>query len=170
MSQRTILIAALTVAVALAGSIGLTVMATGDGSEGENGGFLQHLHRVGNHMHGGAGHHDQMSALIDELQLTPDQLQRLERVHEIIGNAHHGDGRGTMAVLHEQLMAQIEQGRIESDEIRLVIDSHVEQIRTMAYAVTDELIELANGLDARQREILLAHLRENSNGHDSPGH
>ena len=75
-----------------------------------------------------------------------------------------------MADLHNQLVTQFERGYIESGEIRGFIDGHVEQIRGMAYAVTDELIELINGLDEKQRGILLAHLQGAKSGDHGHGH
>ena len=169
MAKGTFQIVAIIAAVALVGTIGLTVMATGGESGGRPGDFLSHLHKLGNHLHGGEHHNDHMSRLIEQLDLSPDQLQRLERVHEILG-AHGSEQSGTMAELHDRLVAQFEQGYVEPDEIRQVIDGHVEQIRDVAYDVTDELIALINGLDARQREIVLAHLQGNNGGHPGHGH
>ncbi len=128
MASRTFQIVAIVAAVAFVGTVSLTVMATGDGSEGQapGDGFLSHLHKLGQRLH---------------------------------GDGHH---QNPMADLHNQLVTQFERGYIEPREIRGFIDGHVEQIRGMAYAVTDELIELINGLDEKQREILLAHLRNGS--------
>jgi Spy/CpxP family protein refolding chaperone len=169
MAKGTIQIGAIIAAVALVGTIGLTVMATGGESGGRPGDFLSHLHKLGHYLHGGEDHHGQMSGLIEQLELTPNQLQRLERIHEILG-AHGSEDPGTMAELHDQLVEQFEQGHVETDEIRRVIDGHVEQIRDVAYSVTDELIALVNELDTRQREIVLAHLQGNHGGHTGHGH
>ena len=75
-----------------------------------------------------------------------------------------------MAELHEQLVAQFERGNLETDELRGLIDVHVEQIRERAYAVTDELVALVNTLDATQREILSKHLQALHEGHHGHGH
>ena len=158
MGPRTFQIAAIIGAVALVTMAGLTFIATAGGSEGPSSEFFRHIHKLGHHLHGGGDHHDQMARMIEQLELTPEQYQRLENVHEIIGT-DGSEEPGAMAELHDKLMAQVEQGQVENAEIRRLIDGHVEQIRERAYAVTDELIALVNGLDATQREKLLAHLR-----------
>ena len=168
MAKRMFLVVAIIAVAALAGAAGLTVMATGDGAEGQEGDFMDHLHKLGRHLHGEDHHMDQMTRLIEQLELTPDQMQRLEKLHEIIGS-YGSEKSGSMAELHDRLVTQFEQGRLETDEIRGVIDGHVEQIREMAYAGTDELIALVNGLDSRQREIVLTHLQGNQKEHHSDG-
>jgi len=168
MAKRMFPIVAVIAAVALVGTVSLTVIATGDDSADREGGFLRQLHQLGHYVHGGAHHQNHMAGLIEQLELTPDQLQRLEKVHEIIGT-YGSEGPGSMAELHDKLVAQFEQGQVETDEIRLVIDGHVEQIRDVAYAVTDELIALVNELDATQREIMLEHLQGNQEGHHLHG-
>jgi len=161
MEKRLFQIVASIAVAALVGATGWTVMATGGDSDGEGGGIMARLHG----MHGEDHHMGQMSQLIEELELTPEQQQRLEKLHEIFG-AYHSRGSGSMAELHEQLVEQFRQGRLETDQIRRTIDEHVEQIREMAYAGTDELVVLVNGFDARQREIMLTHLQGNRAGHD----
>ena len=170
MAKGTFQIVAIIAAVALAGAVGMTVIATdGDsGSADREGGFLRQLHQLGHHLHGGGHHQDHMAEVIEQLELTPEQLQRLEKIHEIIGR-YGSEGHGSMAELHEKLVAQFEQGHVETDEIRLVVDGHVDEMREMAYAVTDELIALVNGLDATQREIMLSHLQGNQEGHQLHG-
>ena len=162
MQRRMSQIAAIVGAVALVATVGLTVVAMGGGS-GEGGDLLGHLHRLGQQLHGGDRHHDAMAELIEQLDLTPDQHQRLERIHTVIGT--YGNGESGMAELHEQLVAQFEQGHVETDGIRRLIDGHVEQIRDMAYTVTDELIALVNELDPVQREIMLEHIQGAREGH-----
>jgi hypothetical protein len=168
MARGTFQIAAIIAAVALVGTVSLTVVATDDDSPGPVGGFFRHLHELGHHLHGDNHHQDPMAQLIEQLELTPDQLRRLEKIHEIIG-ASGSEEPGAMAALHDQLVGQFEQGHVETDGIRRAIDGHVEQIRDTAYAVTDELIALLNGLDATQREIVLAHLQGNHEEHHGHG-
>jgi Spy/CpxP family protein refolding chaperone len=166
MDKRTFQVVAAIALAALVGAAGLTVMATGSDSDGEGGGFAGRLHELGRHLHGDDHHMDHMARLIEELELTPDQQQRLEKLHEIFG-AYHRQGSGSMIELHNNLVEQFERGRLETDEIRRTIDEHVEQIRETAYAGMDELVALVNGLDARQREIMMTHLQGNQAGHDS---
>ena len=77
---------------------------------------------------------------------------------------------GSMVELHNQLVEQFEQGDIEAEPIRQMIDQHLEEIRTMAYSATDDLTALVNSLDAEQREIVLAHLQGDHAGHGGLGH
>lgn len=167
MTHRTFRIVALA-AVALAGAAGLTIVATDDCPADRDGGLLGHLHELGRRLHGQASHEDHMARLIEQLQLTPEQQHRLERIHEIM-ETYGGEDDGTMAELHHRLMTQFGQGRVETDEIRRVIDRRVERTRDMAYAVTDELVALVNGLDPGQREIVSAHLRHVEGGHPDHG-
>lgn len=163
MAKKTLQIVAILAAVALAGLVGFSVAAAGGGSGDEDGGFLQHLHAMGHHLHHG-DHHDFMAQLIEQLELTPDQQQHLDKAHGIL-EAFGSDGHASLIELHEQLVGQVEQGDLETDAVRAIVDEHLEQIRSMAYGVTDELIALVNGLDATQRESLLAHLREHGEDH-----
>jgi Spy/CpxP family protein refolding chaperone len=108
-----------------------------------------------------------MAELIEQLQLTAEQQQRLDRIHEALGD-FHGGSHDPMVELHNELMSQFESGYIENAEIRRVIDEHVEQIRETAYVVTDELVGLVNALDERQRGIVQEHLdaaRDRDHGH-----
>jgi Spy/CpxP family protein refolding chaperone len=166
MEKRIFQIVASVAVAALVGATGLTVMATGSDSEGEGSGFMARLHGLGHDLHGDDHHMEHMTRLLEELELTPQQQQRVEKLHEVFG-AYHSQGSGSMIELHNKLVEQFQRGRLETDEIRRTIDEHVEQIREMAYAGTDELVALVNGLDARQREIMLTHLQGNRAGHDS---
>ena len=116
-------------------------------------------------MHHGGHHQGPMAQVIERLELTPDQVQRLEKIQEIIG-AYGSEGHAPMGQLHDRLVPLVEQGYVEPDEVRQIIDGHLEQISGMAYAVADELVALVNELDATQRETLLEHLK----GSDHEGH
>ncbi len=166
MTKGTFRIVTVFAVVALAGVLSLTVTISGDDSEERSGGFMHHLHEMGRHLHGANHHQSPMAGLIEELEFNPDQLQRLERIHETFGTFGQEDPRA-MIDLHNRLIEQFEQGNIETGEIRHLIDGHLEQVREMAYGVTDELIALVNGLDARQREILLTHIRGKHDGNDA---
>jgi len=107
--------------------------------------------------------------VIEQLELTPEQMQRFERIHEIAGNFGHG-GDKTMLELHESLVTQFKQGYVETDELRGAIDAHLEEFRGMAYAVTDELVALINELNEAQREVLLEHLEGTGSGDHGHGH
>lgn len=159
MAKTRFQIVAILAALAVVGMVGLTGTAAGGGSGDEEGGFMRHLHEMAHHLHHGEDHHRHMARVIEQLELTPDQLRHLENVHEVVGS-YGSEGHASMAELHEQLVARVEEGELDTYEIRSIVDGHIEQIRAMAYAVTDEVVALINGLDATQRETLLAHLRE----------
>ena len=161
MAKRTLQVLAIFAALALVGLVGLTVTASsgGSGDGDDEGGLMRHLHDMAHHLHRGEHHHHHMAQLIEQLELTPEQLRHLEKVHEIVG-AFGTEGHGSMAELHEQLVAEVEQGELDAYEIRSIVDGHLDQLRDMAYGVADEVVALVNGLDATQRQTLLAHLRE----------
>ncbi len=170
MTKSTFGIVALVAAIALAGALTLSFMTTARaGSEERGEGVLHHFHEMlARHFHSGGHHHNPMSELIEQLQLTPEQAGRLEKIHALLEN-HGGRDPADMAALHDRLVAQLEAGRIEALEIRALIDEHVDQIRGTAYAVTDEMIALINGLNAEQREMLLRHLQAGPPGQHGHG-
>ena len=169
MASKTFQIIAIIAAVVIVGTVTLAVVATGSDDGGQEGGFFKHLHGLGQYLHGGGDHHDRMAQVIEQLELTPDQLQRFEKIHAIVANVG-GGGDGAMVELHDSLVTQFEQGYVRTDEIRRIIDGQLEQIRSMAYAVTDELIALVNELDETQREVLLKHLEGTKAGGHGHGH
>jgi hypothetical protein len=146
-----------TLAAVLASLAGLTYLAMA-----QDGGVLRGVAR---HLHGGTaphggGHHEKMAQIIEQLELRPEQHRHVERIHELMEATHHGSGAGSMAELHERIVTQCMDGEVTSADLRLVVDAHVEQVRGVLYAITDEFAALVEGLDARQREILQEHLRE----------
>ncbi len=151
------------------------VSAGGDSGEGGES-FLQNLHSIAYRLHGGdngqrggGGFWDHMGELVNQLDLSEEQTQRLDALHRSF-ESHRGMADGSMAELHDQLVEQFEQGDIEADPIRQMIDQHLEEIRTMAYSATDDLTALVNSLDEKQREIVLAHLQGDHAGHGGRGH
>ena len=156
MAGKTLQIVATIAAVAVAGTVTAAVVVSGD-SVGEGGGLIAHLHHmVGQHLHGGGGQHDHSAQIVERLNLTPDQLQRFEKINEIVES--YGDGgHAAMMELHEELVTQFERGEVRTAEIRRVIDGHITE-PAVASALTDELVALVNGLDDTQRGILLEHL------------
>ena len=178
MSTKLLAITSIVAGVVLAGAAGVTVMGSaGDG--GDEQGFLSHIHQMARGIHGGGhghggGHFGQMAELVDQLELTEDQARHFENIHSIVGS-YGKSGHDSMNVLHTSLMEQFEQGYVDNAEIRKTIDEHVDQLRSMAYDATDELVALVNGLDERQRGIVLEHIeaakrggagREHGHGHD----
>jgi hypothetical protein len=152
----------------LLGMAGLTFLAMG----GDLGGapcLARYLHAAEAKLHGthggdhhgeDGGHHEAMAQLIEQLELTSEQHRHLERIHELMEAAHHGAGGGSLAELHDKLVAQCADGEVETADLRPVVDEHVEQVRGVLYSITDEFVALVQGLDARQRQILREHLRE----------
>ncbi len=163
MLLRTIRAVALIAVLALAGSAGLSVIAGSGAAQGDetqpDSGLMHSIHRLGQQIHGVHGHHAHDANVIDRLQLTPEQTQRIERVQELMLN-HGGSGSAGMAQLHDKLVAQYEQGPLSTDELHGLIDDHLEQTRALFYGVTDELAALLNELDETQRATLVEHLRQ----------
>lgn len=165
MARKTFRTGSMIALAALIAMGSFTVPASGDGEDG--GGFLHQIHALVEHhlQHGGQHEAD----FLDQLNLTPDQAQRLEKIHEAF-ETYGSEGHSSMQELHNRLVAQVEQGHVDAGEIHSAIDAHLEQVRGVAYAVTDELVGLVNDLDAQQRETLLAHLQGGREGHGHQGH
>lgn len=165
MARKTFRIGSMIAVATLIAMGSWTVLASGDGDEG--GGFLHHLHALVEHHLQHGGHHE--ADFLDQLNLTPDQAQRLAKIQEAF-ETYGSEGHSSMQELHERLVAQVEEGHVDAGEVRAAIDTHLEQVRGVAYAVTDELVALVNDLDAEQRETLLAHLQGGQGGHGHHGH
>ena len=168
MAGRTFQIVAMIAVVAFVGTVTVVVMASGN-SGGQQDGFIGHLHQLAQQLHGGSGHQDPIAKMVEQLNLTPDQLQRVERIHEVIGSYTSG-GHESVVALHEELVTQLEGGQVSTAAAREAVDRHIEEMRVMAYAVTDGLVALANELDDTQRGILLEHLQDARVGDHGHGH
>lgn len=108
---------------------------------------------AGGHGFGGAGMHLLLSGLIDDLNLNDGQQQRVDAVHEIIQD--HIEGAREGKETHHQRMVEILEGDIvDQAEVKENIDQHLEQARSFAYEISDELVPLVNSLDEEQRTTL----------------
>jgi hypothetical protein len=137
-------------AVLLLGLVGLTLVIMGGHGE------------VAGHHGESGGPPEAMARLIERLELTPEQHRHVERIHGLMEATHHGSGPGSMAHLHERLVAQCSDGEVRTSDLRPVVDEHVEQVRRVLYSITDEFVALVGGLDARQRRTLIEHLGADS--------
>jgi len=154
----------------LAGAIGVSAMDSGEGAHGggHGVGFFDHLKQLGQHLHRGDTH-DRMADLFDEMQLTDAQRQHLTKIHEAVETVGHNP-QMSMEQLHGQLMGQFMEGHVDAELITGMIDSHLEEMRSTAYQVTHQLVELVNGLDGKQREILMQHVNQMHGDADGHGH
>ena len=163
MTGKTFQIIAFVALIAFAGTVTVAVVASGNPG-GQNAGFLGHLRTlVGQHLHGGGGQHNSMAQLVETLDLTADQLQRFRKVQEVVESYPSGGDR-SMVKLHEELVTQLEDGQVSTAAARQAVDRHIEEMRVMAYEVTDGLVALVNELDDTQRGVLLEHLQGTSGG------
>ncbi|MCP4895703.1 MAG: Spy/CpxP family protein refolding chaperone [bacterium] len=126
----------------------------------------------GGHFGGAAGMHCMMKDFIEELDLTETQHQYLENAHTVVQEQLHAamSDHGAHA---DAILAQLESGDINSAEVRLAIDEHIEAARGIAYSVSDELVAFVNSLDDEQRAKLTEHLKkahENAKEHHGSGH
>jgi len=171
-SLRTLVLAG---AAALVLMTGLTALAAGDGHGSLADHFAAHFSgHAGGHAGGhaaapgcehspmgGAGPfamHFQMMKLVDDLDLTAEQKTHLEAVHQILAGQWEarGEHHSEMA---QTLASRLDQGPLTPEEVRPMIDEHLEQFRGAAYAISDEVIALVNSLDEPQRATLRAHLQ-----------
>ena len=155
MRGRTLYTIASIVAVALVATVTVAFTASGVPA-GHERGLIGHLHELAQQLHGGGAHGDPMTQLIEQLDLRPDQLRRVERISELVGTQPSG-AHQSMQELHEQLITRLGRGQVGTDAIRQIVDRHFTE-PAVASALTDELVALANGLDDAQREMLLEHL------------
>lgn len=169
MEKRIFALVSIVATVALVTAAGLGLAVGGDGAIGQGSGLLHRLHGLGNHLHGGGHHGDPMGQLIEELKLTPAQQQQVEKIQQLM-SAHHGRGAEPMAALHEQFVEQLREGDLDADRVKQSIDAQIDRMRETAYSLTDELVELVNGLDAEQRETLLNHFRQAERSGHGHGH
>jgi Spy/CpxP family protein refolding chaperone len=121
------------------------------------GGFLGHGSMPFGH--GGAGMHCLVNQLIDDLNLTEEQQQRLDNLHQALQSKHE-EKMAVQGQHHQRLVDQISQGDIDSQEVRGEIDRHLEELKTVAYTVSDELVALINSLDEEQRATLMEHIEK----------
>ena len=147
--------------------VAVTVAASGGGLPGA---VLAHFGHGGPMSH----HHQHMAELVQELELDDRQRQHIEAIHDILMDRWTAVGGQHEAHL-TALIERREGGELDVAEARQVVDQHLDALRHMAYGVSDQLVALANGLDARQRDTLLEHLRQARShvphrGHGSHGH
>ncbi|NJL27636.1 MAG: apolipoprotein A1/A4/E family protein [Thermoanaerobaculia bacterium] len=161
MTRKNLRTAGLLGAAALAAVAALTVFAAGHGHLGGHFGGRFAGGPMG--AHGPLAMHFKMMQLIDDLDLTPEQQAHVEAIHQIL--AERGEERREHHGEHAQrILERLEQGSLSSEEVRPVIDGHIEQFRGVAYAISDELIALVNSLDETQRATLRAHVQEMHGG------
>lgn len=151
MTSKTFRIAAFTVALMVAGLVGLTVGAS-NGTAGKAVSCFLAAHM------GHGGHHCS-DHVLDELGLTSEQRQRFDTIHELLGS-FAANCAEEHAETRSWLLERVQQGDLTSTEVRALVDRHLEEIRALAYAVGDEAVPLVNGLDDGQRQLLSEHLGE----------
>lgn len=106
------------------------------------------------HGFGGAGMHLAMTRLVDDLDLNTGQQERLDAVHGIL-SGHFEGMQGAKEAHHQLLVERIQAGNLDPTEVRQSIDQHLEEARSLAYQVADEVVPLVNSLDDTQRAKLL---------------
>jgi Spy/CpxP family protein refolding chaperone len=119
------------------------------------GGFLNHGSLPFGH--GSAGMHCLVNQLIDDLNLTEEQQQRFDNLHQSLQSRIEGKMEA-QSQHHQWLVDQISQGNIDPEEVRNEIDRHLEELKAVAYTASDELVALGNSLDEEQRATLMQHI------------
>jgi len=105
----------------------------------------------------GAAIHWVVGEIIEDLNLSPSQQERLDRIHAIV-QAKIDEVHATHEDEHAWLREQVALGQVDQAQVRAAIDEHVEGFRATAYQVGDELTVFLNSLDESQRATLLAKL------------
>jgi Spy/CpxP family protein refolding chaperone len=136
--------------------VAVSLMAAGAvavrAGSGFDGGVLARLHR---HLGGGAmpGLPQQLEQIVQKLNLNPEQQAHVDRAHAIIESHLQQSEQGHTDEMNA-FVASIGEGTLDRAQVRSKIDAHLEQARTVAYDVSDELVGLVSSLDANQRAIL----------------
>lgn len=147
---------AILTAVAVAIGLGSWVMVSGRGGHGWGEGRWGHGSGWG---HGRFGEHLAMLKFINQLDLSDEQQQHIEKMHEIMeSHRSHIPEMRTQGL--DWMLGALEEGEVDGGEVRQKLDAHVEQFRDIAYEVSDEFVALINSLDERQRGLLAEHLEE----------
>jgi len=99
----------------------------------------------------------EVQALVDDLELSPEQLQRVEQVKALIHEHHRQAGAEREA--HFQTVRQaIAQGNVDASEVQQQLDAKLEEMGQLAHTIADVLVPLVNSLNDQQRELVLAKL------------
>ena len=110
---------------------------------------------VAQHGHGGHGHRHDMAQAFEAMDLSPAQQGKLERLHELM---MEGGDHGMMMVIHDTLIGQLRDNRLDAIAARSAVDAHLERVRAGAYTITEELVAFGSSLDSGQRQIMLEHV------------
>jgi len=134
--------------LALTALIGLALGAAASGHLGRSIGPFHHC-----------GVHGLIADVVDDLNLNSEQQARLDTIHQLI-ESHLTALHQAQAEHHDQWLARVEQGEMNQDEVRQAVDAHIEEARTLAYQVSEELVPLLNSLSDEQRTTLVRRLGE----------
>lgn len=113
------------------------------------------LARMHGHMGGGpmGVAHEQFQQIAQKLNLTPEQHAYVDRARTVMESRMQEMGPKHEAEMNA-LVASIGDGNLDRMQVRSKIDAHLEQARSAAYDVSDELVGFVNSLDANQRTML----------------
>jgi Spy/CpxP family protein refolding chaperone len=124
--------------------------------------------------HGPHGHHDgalmarlvdaHVGEVLDELNATPDQRERVNRIKDRIlaeGKALHSGSQG----LHQELMGLLQQDQPDAARLHELVDSRAAAFRAFGHKLADGVLELHGVLTPEQRQQLSAHAKGRAGGH-----
>jgi Spy/CpxP family protein refolding chaperone len=144
--RMTLHVAAVAVALAVVGAVAVRA------GSGPGCGMLARMH---GHMGGGPMGvvHEQFQQIVQKLNLTPEQQAYVDRARTLMESRMQ-----EMGSRHDEemntLVAAIGDGTLDRTQVRAKIDAHLDQARSTAYDVSDELVGFVNSLDANQRTML----------------
>ncbi len=144
--------------IASAGIVGIALLALGilgagaalaDEGEGEG--------CDGGRCRGAGG--GRLMAMAQELDLSEDQLEKLDRVRELVRERRQ-DRRERRGAGYSVVLESMEDGEIDVDQVHASIDERMEAKRATAHEVADEMIGFFDSLDAEQRATMLEQMEE----------
>jgi Spy/CpxP family protein refolding chaperone len=100
-----------------------------------------------------------LMAMAEELELSDEQLERLEAVRELMRERRQErrDRRGTG---YSVVMDALDDGQVDPDGIHASIDERLDAKRATAHAVADEMIGFYESLDEEQRATMAEQMEE----------
>jgi len=157
--------AGVVVAAAAIAFVGFNAGAASAVADGAETGILHRVHDFGRRLHGihstghGSGVDRHLDKVAEVLALRPDQVDQARTVFDAFmeqRDAYHV----SMEALHEGLLAQLANGRLDADGLKQALDGRLDAMREATHAAVDEAVALADSLDTEQRERALRHFAE----------
>lgn len=96
----------------------------------------------------GQGGMGQLASIVDNLELTPEQMTQLKQMRENIHSECFLENRGPAVFMLEALVMD------DREQLHKMVDQDLEKMRTSMYCVLDKILVFKSTLSPDQKEIL----------------